>query len=443
MPVLNDFGDAGVARVERVLQDFAAKRGVDKEYVYAFFNYRHHLPQTLQEFQDFLNDPNTNPYHIQRRDPTTGALQYVHPGPTPGKTDQERAGFTVGGGHNITNAEDTQVQRFAPVDANGNIFTGSWDPEYNRTHFDAQGQPLAAAQAQTQRTAAAGNPGNPYPPGSALAATWDSANPPPGQEGTPTPQTGAPAAPGGPTTGAGATPGVGTGAPTSSGLGPLIDAAAEGNTRRLQAEIDDALRRYAIARNQEERNQAYLDLQRWKQELDKIQGQQKTVADMAAAILSSATTLGSRPADYVQANRITSGGRDILDQISGKGGPVAAFGAPTGQVQPGSIWDLLGRLGLQFPQTPATPAAVQPGAPNQPLPGLPRTDVPGAAGSTPAAGTSTDALPASLAQALAELDRAAGGSWTGNRADKATVAREWWNANPARRGTPVPTPAWG
>lgn len=209
----------------------------------------------------------------------------------------------------------------------------------------------------------------------------------------------------------------------------LVDAQAEGNERTLQERIDDAIRRYALARTAEERNQAYLDLQRWQAELGKVQNQQKTVTDMAAAVMSAASSLSNRPADYIKHDQIVSGGRDIFDRISGKGGPTAAYGGPTGQVQPGSVWDLLGRLGISYPVTPETPAGVQPGAKNPSNPDLPAVPVPGAAGST--------TLP-SHEEMLAALDVAAGGRWDGNREDRGVVASTWWNADPARRGKPMP-----
>lgn len=162
MPTLNDFGDAGVARVEKVLQDFAAKLGVDKEYAYAYFNHTGHLPQTLQEFQTFLNDPSNNPYNFARRDAATGALRgYLHPGDTPGTLGAKDPGFR----HVITNAEDTAVQRFQQVDASGNIFGGSWDPAYNAAHPELAGRPADAGFGDDpnlrQRIAASGSFGDP------------------------------------------------------------------------------------------------------------------------------------------------------------------------------------------------------------------------------------------------------------------------------------------
>ena len=220
------------------------------------------------------------------------------------------------------------------------------------------------------------------------------------------------------------------------GFGGLIDAAARGgaydqDTRRMdvQGRIEDAARRYALAVTQEQRNQAYMDLQRWEVELKKINAEQGRFTDAAQTILSAAVGMGSRPADYVKYNQIVSGGRDIFDVMSGKAAPGAAFGGPAGQIRPGSVEDLLGRLGLQYPQTPATPAGVQPGAANPPV-------VPG----QPAGGTGTASPDRPGLDEMKSGLRTAG--WGGNYEDPESVATAWWDANPSRKGTPRPTRWW-
>jgi hypothetical protein len=223
----------------------------------------------------------------------------------------------------------------------------------------------------------------------------------------------------------------------SAGRKRLVDAATYGNTQdlelrrqALQAEIEDAARRYALAVTAEERNQAYLDLQRWQTELSKIEHQQGQFTDMAKTILSAATQMNNRPEDYVRYNQVVSGGRDIFDVISGKSAPGAAFGGPAGQIRPGSVEDLLGRLGVQYPQTPATPGGVQPGAAN-----------PGVTPGQPAGGAAQGA-PAGAGGAYPSREERKRGlkmaGWGGNFDDPAAVDDAWWNAAPDRKGKPRP-----
>ncbi len=170
---------------------------------------------------------------------------------------------------------------------------------------------------------------------------------------------------------------------------------------------------------------------------------------MAQALLASSVQLQNSPRDYYKFNQYVSGGRDIFGQMQ-QAGP--AFSGPTGPIEPGSVNDLLGRLGIgPSPATPATPAGAQVGATNPTNPNLPPVPVPGSAG-VPGAlqpgatggaggtGAAQTSLPAHE-QMLRELDTAAGGQWTGNRTDRGAVANAWWQANPSRRGQPMP--AWG
>jgi hypothetical protein len=192
----------------------------------------------------------------------------------------------------------------------------------------------------------------------------------------------------------------------------------------------DALQRYALAKTAEERQQAYLDLQRWTQELSKTQFQQKQYTDVAQAILSAGTQLSSRPEDYAKFNQVVSGGRDIFDVMSGKSAPGAAFGGPAGHVRAGSAEDLLARLGIQYPATPATPAGVLPGAASPSvLPNDPRNlPSPGGAPGTAGAYPSREERKRGLREA----------GWGGNFNDPAAVDEAWWNANPSRKGTARP-----
>lgn len=77
-----------------------------------------------------------------RYDQATGQWHPLGTGPTPGKTDLERGGFPHFINNNVGDA-----QRFQQVDAQGNIFGGSWDPAYNAAHFDAQGRPIGGTVA--------------------------------------------------------------------------------------------------------------------------------------------------------------------------------------------------------------------------------------------------------------------------------------------------------
>lgn len=446
MPVLNDFGEAAYQKVVQQLDAFAARLGIPKEIIRQYWSDTAHLPQTLDELKAWGMKPDRE-YGQIRYDQATGQWHPLGTGPTPGKTDQERGGFPHFINNNVGDA-----QRFQQVDASGNIFGGSWDPAFNAAHFDAQGRPIGGAPAGGVQRSASANPyaGTPY------EGAWEQANPSgqPLGTGPTTPGTSPGATP--PSPSAAYPPGVDPGSlPGADARRAIVDANAYGTQQELQARIDQAIRDYALARTQEQRNQAYLDLQRWQTELNKIQSQQKTVTDMATALLSAATTLGSRPQDYVKFNQAVSGGTDILDQITGKASPVAAFGGVNGQIQPGSVWDLLGRMGLSYPQTPATPAGVQPGATNPANPDLPAVPVPGTpgvpgalqpgatGGSVPGGTQTATGLPPSYEQALRELDQAAGGQWSGNRADKTAVAQAWWNADPSRRGRAMPAVAWG
>jgi hypothetical protein len=439
MPTLNDFGDAGVARVQAILDKHAADSNTPKEAWYAYFNETGHLPQTLGEFVTFLNK--VTKYGVARRDQGTGAITPIMPGvnPDPRLTPQDRGGFS----HNITNAEDSQVQRFQQVDPSGNIFGGSWDPAYNAAHPELAGQDTmggASTQAGMARSASV-SPNNPYA-GTPYEGAWEQANPSgtPFGTGTPTPtSTGGPPA---------ASSSFNDPAAGAANRVKTVDATAYGNQQTLQAQIDDAIRRYALARTQEEREQAFLDLQRYQTDLKKIQFDQSRYDAMAQALLSSAVQLQNSPRDWMKLNQYTSGGRDIFAQMR-QAGP--AFAGTTGPVEPGSVDDMLRRLGIgPAPATPATPASQQPGAANPHNPELPAIPVPGSAG-VPGAlqpGATSGSVPGATAataipphdQRLRELDQAAGGQWSGNRADPAATATAWWQANPARRGTPMP--AW-
>lgn len=138
MPVLNDFGDAGYQRVTAQLDAFAARLGIPREIIRQYWSDTAHLPQTLDELKAWGMKPDRE-YGQVRYDQATGQWHPLGTGPTPGKTDQERGGFP----HFITN-NVSDAQRFQQVDAQGNIFGGSWDPAYNAAHPELAGRPAAA-----------------------------------------------------------------------------------------------------------------------------------------------------------------------------------------------------------------------------------------------------------------------------------------------------------
>ncbi len=239
---LNDFGDTGVWRVEQQGRELAAKIGVPHEVLFGYFNSTGHWPMSIAELEAWGNTPDRI-YGIRRRTddgvwhPITQGMQ------TPGKSDQDRAGFMGANGetgHIIHNAEDSAIQRFQTVDDQGNVWGGSWNPQANQAHPEwtgKTGMQLASAalgQGPTVRTAAT----NPYPPGSSLAATWESANPDAGAAPAPTPTSAGGVSPGATGATSGADPSLG--GPGGVGFNSAAASAANNavlawlSTRRLQ-----------------------------------------------------------------------------------------------------------------------------------------------------------------------------------------------------------------
>jgi hypothetical protein len=136
VPTLNDFGDAAVARVEQQAQQIARLWNVPKEAIYGYFNETAHFPQTTDELAQWGNQPTK--YGVSRRDPATGAWHPIMPGvnPDPRLSALDRGGFA----HNITNAEDSQIQRFQQVDQGGSVFGGSWNQALNAQHPEWAGK---------------------------------------------------------------------------------------------------------------------------------------------------------------------------------------------------------------------------------------------------------------------------------------------------------------
>lgn len=131
MPVVNDFPGLFEQIVDRA-NALAQQINVPREAVYAYFNNTAHFPTSINELTDFLNK--TDPkYGVSRRDPATGAIRPIMPtsrNPDPRLTEHDRGGFN----HAITNAEDSEIQRFQQVDASGAVFGGSWNKALNDQH---------------------------------------------------------------------------------------------------------------------------------------------------------------------------------------------------------------------------------------------------------------------------------------------------------------------
>lgn len=134
MPVVNDIPGA-YERIKQQADDLARRLGVQKEVIYGFFNSTAHFPQTIGELEAWGNDPTNNQYNTRRRQPN-GVWTPIVPGDTPGTLGAKDPGFR----HVITNAEDSDIQRFQQVDPSGNVFGGSWDPAYNRAHPELAGK---------------------------------------------------------------------------------------------------------------------------------------------------------------------------------------------------------------------------------------------------------------------------------------------------------------
>jgi len=454
MPVVNDVPGA-YERIRARADQLAAQLGIQREVLYGFFNDHARFPANLGELEQWGSTPDRI-YGIVRRDPTTGAWRPIMPGTNPmyrpgGDPETDRR-FSQ-----ITNAEDADIQRFQ--DWHPEILSQPTPTGAGGTTRSAQSAP-GAAQVATGRSAAA----NPYA-GTPYAAAWEMANPAGGATSAgkimatpediararqaagmnPSAQAmgGAPSALPSRAVAATAQGASSTGIPAvDQALQNYADAAAYGNTQDLQARINEAANRYAVARTDQERQLAYLDLQRWQAELAKVQFAQTRYDQMARALLEASVQLSSQPKDYFRFNQYTSGGRDIFAQMS-QAGP--AFSGPTGPVEPGSVDDLLRRLGIgPAPATPATPSIVQPGAGLPSIPGLPGSvgggsyPSAGGGGGGGGGGGSSAGLP-SYEEMLRGLDAAAGGTWGGDRANRDAVKSAWWNADPARRNQPVPS----
>jgi hypothetical protein len=129
MPTINEIPGA-YERVRSQAEALAAQLGIQKEAIFGYFNETGHFPQTLGELEAWGN--RMTKYGVSRRDPATGAWRPIMPGvnPDPRLSALDRGGFP----HNITNAEDADIQRFQQVDPSGNVWGGSWDPAYNQAN---------------------------------------------------------------------------------------------------------------------------------------------------------------------------------------------------------------------------------------------------------------------------------------------------------------------
>ncbi len=360
MPVLNDFGQAAYDRVRAQAEELARRLNVQKEVIFGFFNETGHFPTSIGELEAWGNKPDPK-YGFRRRQSDGSWVPLMQGMRTPGKTDQDVGGFA---GHYLNNAEDSDIQRFQQVDANGNVFGGSWDPAVNAQHPE-----------------------------------WA------GKTGTDTAFSIAPSAPGG--GGSGGASGApspadyltgGTGGP----LDDLIRAGLYGNEQEFQlkknadqraqnaqdfaqqssrdarydalrqAELNrydqnrqfdlgrydqntqNALNRYENRRTTEEGrldsrlNQALQNQQFQQGRFDtRLANDRSLYSSLAQNLLNGAVQLGARPRDYFKYNQMLSGGRDIMQQLFGDQ-PVADFSGFTGGApEAGRISDLMGALGMR------------------------------------------------------------------------------------------------
>lgn len=310
MPVLNDFGDEGYARVVAQLDAFAAALGIPKEIIRQYWSDTAHLPQTLDELKAWGLKPDRE-YGQIRYDAATGRWMPLGTGPTPGKTDQERGGFP----HFITNNVG-EAQRFQQVDASGNIFAGSWDPAYNAAHpvtapLPTTFGPRTGATASSGQGAVARTMENPYK-GTPYEGAWEAGNPS-GAPPAPTPTS----APGG--GGAGGAPAAGS-APSggSSGVG-LNDAAARAANdavlaflakRRLE-EIDLPVANEQIAASRAERTRQDA-LAIWKQTYE----QATLTGSYGGSPTLDATKTGADITGYTGGAGTAGNGQRVLDAMA-------------------------------------------------------------------------------------------------------------------------------
>lgn len=131
---------------------------------------------------------------------------------------------------------------------------------------------------------------------------------------------------------------------------------------RLAFERQQALEELRLAQSADQRANALLKIQQADQDLRNLQfkesqyqfrqefGEQQRQfnlglqSQVGQALLGAATQLRG-PRDYFQFQQFTSGGRNLFEQLRSST-PRPAFSAPTGQIQPANIQDLLSQLGL-------------------------------------------------------------------------------------------------
>lgn len=246
MAIVNDVPGAWEAlRAEG--ERLAALTNVPREIFWAFFNKHGRFPADIPELEAFGAD-NSNQYGWARRDPATGAWRAIMPGvnPDPRLTAHDRGGFP----HMITNAEDSDIQRFMTFDPGILATFGTVNPA---PPLPVATGPRTGATASNGQGAVARTMSNPYK-GTPYEGAWEAGNP----SGTPPPPTPTSAPGGG---GAGGAPAAGS-APSggSAGVG-LNDAAARAANdavlaflakRRLE-EIDLPVANEQIAASRAER----------------------------------------------------------------------------------------------------------------------------------------------------------------------------------------------
>jgi len=356
-----------VATLQDAAINLAKQLGIQKEVIFGFVNDHGRLPGNIGELEAWGNTPDRI-YGVRRRQPN-GAWTPITPGPTPGLSPEARAGWA---NHNITNAEDSELYPW--------LMTTQYNPETMGGNFSAQGNPGGGGggggsgrystkngpktlDEMTSELRTAGYPG-----------PWDAAKVAEAYART----TGGPVSDAAGNSSDG-TPGSG------NGLGSLLDGVGLANTNqdnRLtklnDAQVDQIRSQIKLAENGDARAQQqldalieqigdqrfdknraddlnrWLDMQKMAQQGDQFQqtrydnrlsGERSLYSNLAQNLLNASVQLGSRPEDYFKYNAMTSGGKDIFQQMFSNDA-IPAFSAPTGQLKSGNIADLMNQIGM-------------------------------------------------------------------------------------------------
>lgn len=127
----------------------------------------------------------------------------------------------------------------------------------------------------------------------------------------------------------------------------FMDKLAAGAQAQAEMEKKKAEQELQLARNADERAQAYLKLQEANQKLNELKfedSKRQFAAQLMQSLLGTATQLRG-PRDYAQFQQYISGGRNLWTSLLGNQ-PMPRFTAPSGSIEPVSIEDLLQQLGI-------------------------------------------------------------------------------------------------